>query len=164
LLWRELVVNHRKELTFLTLAAFVVTLLLIRLAVFLAFTYDFAPRQVLRAAYVSGFALVIMSSCASLLTFRPIWRRGIALAFGIGAALIVNELGVTLAFDIFYKDIFTPDPTLSFDVERLYRRTEPLRATLVVLGLLIQAVYLKLFYFRLGHLARMRIRRLLTRR
>jgi CRP-like cAMP-binding protein len=163
LLWRELVVNHRKDLAFLTLIAFVLTLVLVRLAVFLAFEFDFAPREVLRVAYVSGFALVILSACAALLTFRPNWRSLIALAFGVGAALIINELGVTLAFDIFYRDIHTPDPTVPFDIERLYRRIEPIRATVVGLALLLQAVYLKSFYERALHLVRMRLRRVLGR-
>jgi CRP-like cAMP-binding protein len=160
-LWRELVVNHQKDLAFLTLSAFVLTILLIRFAVFLVFAYDYAPLAILRTAYVSGFALVIFSAGAALLTFRPKWRRGVAIAFGIGAALIVNELGVTLAFDIFYKDIFTPDPSLSFDIERLYRRTEPFRAAVVVLSLLFQAVYLRMFYVRLWRLFKIRILRLL---
>jgi hypothetical protein len=108
---------------------------------------------------VSGFGLVMVSACASLLTFRPAWRRAICIAYGIGSALIVNELGVTLAFDIFYKDIFTPDPTLAFDVERLYRRTEPFRAIVVGLVVLIQSVYLKSFYARAWYLIRARLRR-----
>lgn len=95
LLWRELVVNHEKDLAFLTLLAFVAALVLVRIAVFLSFTFDYAPRDVLRAAYVSGFGLVILSACVALLTFRPAWRRAVSLAFGVGAALIINELGVT---------------------------------------------------------------------
>ena len=54
-------------------------------------------------------------------------RRAIAVTYGIGCALIFNELGVTLAFDIFFKDIHTADPNVPFDIERLYRRTEALR-------------------------------------
>ena len=161
LLWRELVVNREKDLTFLTLVAFVAALLCVRGAVFLSFAFDYAPRGVLRAAYVSGFALVILSACAALLTFRPRWRRLISIAFGIGAALIINELGVTLAFDIFYKDIYTPDPNLAFDVEKLYRRTEPIRAMVIALVLLVQAVYLKAFYFRMYNLVALRLARLL---
>jgi hypothetical protein len=160
-LWQELVVNHQKELAFLTLWAFVFTLICIRFGVYLAFKFDAAPRQVLRAAYVSGFGLVMVSAGSSLLTFRPAWRRAIAVAYGIGSALIVNELGVTLAFDIFYKDIFTPDPTLAFDIERLYRRTEPIRAIVVGLLVLVQAVYLRTFYARVGNLLRVQLRRLL---
>jgi CRP-like cAMP-binding protein len=161
ILWRELVVNHHKELAFGALAAFVATLLLVRLAVFLSFKYDFAPREVLRIAYVSGFALVILCACSAILTFRPKWRRIITLAFGVGSALIVNELGVTLAFDIFYKDSTTPDPNLVFDIELLYRRTEPFRATLIGLAALLQAVYLKSFYRRAWHLLQIRVLRLL---
>jgi CRP-like cAMP-binding protein len=163
LLWRELVVNHEKDLAFLTLSAFVLTLILVRLAVYLSFTFDFAPRDVLRVAYVSGFGLVILSACTALLTFRPNWRRAVALAYGVGAALIINELGVTLAFDIFFKDINTPDPSLSFDVERLYRRTEPVRAMVVGLVVLLQSVYLKSFYARAWFIVRMRLRRALRR-
>jgi CRP-like cAMP-binding protein len=158
-LWRELVVNHQKDLAFLTLVAFVVTLIAVRTIVGLSFAFDCAPRQVLRAAYLSGFCLVMMSACASLLTFRPGWRRAICFAYGVGSALIVNELGVTLAFDIFYKDIFTPDPQVPFDIERLYRRTEPIRAAIVGLSLLVQAVYLKSFYARAWYLLRLRLRR-----
>ena len=80
------------------------------------------PSDVLRAAYMTGFASLVGSACTSLLTFRPEWRRAIAVFYGIGVALIFNELGVTLAFDIFYKDIHTPDPNVPFDVERLYER------------------------------------------
>jgi len=161
LLWRELVVNHEKDLAFLTLSAFVLTLVFVRLAVYLSFTFDFAPRDVLRVAYVSGFGLVILSACVALLTFRPNWRRAVALAFGVGAALIINELGVTLAFDIFFKDINTPDPTVPFDIERLYRRMEPIRAMVVGIVVLVQAVYLKSFYARAWFMARMRLRRAL---
>jgi hypothetical protein len=98
------------------------------------------------------------------LTFRPAWRRAIGIAYGIGAALIFNELGVTLAFDIFYRDIHTPDPTLAFDVERLYRRTEPMRAVAIGLVVLIQAAYLRMFYVRVWFRFRTRLRRLLRLR
>jgi CRP-like cAMP-binding protein len=157
--WRELVVNHHRDLAFLTLAAFVVTLVAVRLAVYLAFRLDVAPRGVLRAAYITGFALVFGSAAASLLVFRPRVRSLVALAYGIGAALIFNELGITLAFDIFYKDIHTPDPDVAFDVERLYRRTEPIRAIAIGLVVLIQAAYLRPFYRRAWFILRTRLRR-----
>ena len=76
--------------------------------------------------------------------------------------MLFNELGVTLAFDIFFKDIHTPDPDVAFDIERLYRRTEPLRAIAIGLVVLIQAVYLRAFYRRLWFVVRTRLRRLLT--
>ncbi|HEX7604465.1 MAG TPA: cyclic nucleotide-binding domain-containing protein [Polyangiaceae bacterium] len=161
--WRELVVDRSRDLAFLTLAAFVITLLVIRGVVFASFTWDIAPRGVLRAAYMTGFALLGSSACAALLTFRPGWRRAIAIAYGIGCALIFNELGVTLAFDIFFKDIHTPDPNVAFDVEQLYRRTAPMRAITIGLVVLIQAAYLRRFYARVWFVVKTRIRRLLSR-
>lgn len=160
-LWDELVVNHQKDLAFLTLAAFVVTLAAVRVAVFISFAYELAPRDVLRAAYIGGFGLLVLSACSALLTFRPVWRRAVAVAYGIGSALIINELGVTLAFDIFYKDTHTPDPALPFDIEQLYRRTEPLRAIVIGLVVLVQAVYLRGFCARAWFLLDARLRRLL---
>ena len=161
--WRELVVDRSRDLAFLTLAAFVITLLVIRGVVFASFTWDIAPRGVLRAAYMTGFALLGSSACAALLTFRPGWRRAIAIAYGVGCALIFNELGVTLAFDIFFKDIHTPDPNVAFDVEQLYRRTAPMRAITIGLVVLIQAAYLRRFYARVWFVVKTRIRRLLSR-
>jgi CRP-like cAMP-binding protein len=158
--WRELVVGKRQDCAFLTLAAFVTTLLVVRLVVHFSFRLDISPRGVLRTLYMSGFALLGTSACTSLLTFRPGWRRWIALAYGTGVALILNELGVTLAFDIFFKDIHTPDPTMAFDVERLYRRTEPLRAIAIGLVVLVQAAYLRRFYRRAAFVLLTRLRRL----
>jgi len=158
--WRELVVGRNKDLSFLVFLTFVVTLLVVRLSVYLSFRADFAPMDVLRAAYMTGFGLLAASSCASLLTFRPAWRRGIALAYGVALALILNELGVTLAFDIFYKNITTPDPTVPFDVEELYRRTEGVRAILIALAVLLQAVYLRPFWRRAAFVVQTRLRRL----
>jgi CRP-like cAMP-binding protein len=157
--WRELVVGRKKDLSFLTFAAFVTTLLLVRGGVYLAFRFDFAPFDILRAAYMSGFGLLGLSAASALLTFRPAWRRAIALAYGVAVALILNELGVTLAFDIFFKDIHTPDPNVPFDLEELYRRTESVRATLIALAVLLQAAYLRPFWRRAAFVLRTRIRR-----
>jgi CRP/FNR family transcriptional regulator, cyclic AMP receptor protein len=157
--WTELVVNRKRDLAFLTLAGFVATLLVARLAVRLAFEYDVAPRDMLRAAYVTGFLLVGVSAGASLLTFRPGWRRAIALAYGVGLALILNELGVTLAFDVFFKDIHTPDPNVPFDIEQLYRRAEPLRAIAIGLAVLFQLAYLRGFYRRAFFVLSTRVRK-----
>ena len=161
--WRELVAGHGKDLAFVALAAFILTLIAIRAVVFAAFRFDFAPRDVLRTAYLTGFGLLILSACASLLTFRPTYRRWIALLYGVACALILNELGVTLAFDIFFKDIHTADPQVAFDVERLYRRSEPIRAIAIALGVLVQAAYLRRFYRRVGFVLSTRLRRLISR-
>ncbi|HUJ59135.1 MAG TPA: cyclic nucleotide-binding domain-containing protein [Kofleriaceae bacterium] len=157
--WRELVVDRHRDLTFLTLLAFVVTLVVVRLAVYASFRFEVAPRGILRAAYMTGFTLLVVSSAVSLLTFRPWLRRLVALAYGIGVALIFNELGVTLAFDIFFKDIHTPDPDVAFDIEALYRRTEPLRAIAIGFAVLVQAAYLRQFYRRAWFIVKTRLRR-----
>ncbi len=159
--WRELVVARKRDIAFLTLAAFVVTLLAVRLAVYLAFHFDVAPRDVLRAAYMTGFAALVASACASLLTFRPAWRRAIAVFYGVGIALILNELGVTLAFDIFYKDIHTPNPNAPFDIGELYGRATAVHAIVIGLVVLIQAAYLRRFYQRVAFLLMTRGRRVL---
>jgi CRP-like cAMP-binding protein len=159
-IWRELVVARRRDIAFLTLASFVLTLLVVRLGIYAAFRFDVAPRAVLRAAYMTGFGALLASACASLLTFRPGWRRAIALLYGAGIALIVNELGVTLAFDIFYKDIHTPDPNAPFDIERLYERGAAVHAIAIGLVVLVQAAYLRRFYARVGFVLMTRARKL----
>lgn len=160
--WSELVVSRRRDLAFLTLAAFVVTLVLVRVGVHLSFRFALAPREVVRVAYMSGFGLLVGSAAAALLRFREGWRRFVALAYGAGIALIFNELGVTLAFDIFYKDIHTADPDAPFDLERLYQRTEALRAIVIGLVVLVQAAYLRSFYRRVFFIAKTRLRKLLS--
>jgi CRP/FNR family transcriptional regulator, cyclic AMP receptor protein len=162
--WRELVTERRRDLAFLALAAFVLTLVAVRAGVYAAFRFDVRPRAILRIAYLSGFALLALSSLSALLSFRPWLRRIVAIAYGIGLALILNELGVTLAFDIFYKDIEHADPDVPFDIERLYRRTEAIRAVLYALALLVQAAYLRRFYRRVLLLAGARIKKLFVRR
>jgi CRP-like cAMP-binding protein len=161
--WSEMVVSRRRDLAFLTLAAFVVTLVLVRVGVHLSFRYALAPREVVRVAYMTGFALLVGSAAAALLRFREGWRKFVALAYGAGIALIFNELGVTLAFDIFYKDIHTADPNAPFDVERLYQRTEALRAIAIGLVVLLQAAYLRSFYRRVFFIAKTRARKILSR-
>ena len=162
-IFRELVVAHKEELPFLTLVGFGATLLLVRVIVFAAFRLQLGVFLILRIAIVAGFALLVASSCAALLTFRPGFRRFIAIGYGVGLALIANELGVTLAFDIFYKDIHTPDPEHPFDIERLYRRTEALRAIVLGALVMVQAVYLRRFYRRAGFVVMTRLRRLVSK-
>ncbi len=155
-------VNRRRDLGFLTFAGFVGTLLVVRAVVYLAFRFGIMPAGLLRGAYLTGFALLGASALSALLTFRHSARRLVALAYGIACALILNELGVTLAFDIFFQDIHTPDPAVPFDIERLYRRTEPLRAVAVGLVVLVQAAYLRRFYRRAGFVLATRARGILA--
>jgi len=157
--WRELVVARSRDLGFIALSTFAVSLLLVRLFVYVAFTFAIAPRGVLRGAYMTGFALLIGSAWTSLTYYRPSTRRWIAAAYGMGCALIANELGVTLAFDIFYRDIHTLDPATPFDIERLYRRTAAERAIVLGLVILVQAAYLRPFYRRAAFILRTRLRR-----
>ncbi len=161
--WRELVVSRCRDLGFLALLGFAATLLAIRAIVYLSFRFELAPTGLLRTAYLTGFTLLAVSSLAAQLSFRHSTRRVVALAYGIASALIVNELGVTLAFDIFFKDIHTPDPSVPFDIERLYRRTEPIRAAVIGLVVLVQAAYLRRFYRRAAFVLETRARRVLTR-
>jgi hypothetical protein len=162
--WGELVVNRKRDLPFLMLAGFVLTLVAVRAAVYLSFRFDFFARDLLRSAYLTGFALLGLSALTALLTFRPTLRRAVALAYGVGCALIFNELGVTLAFDIFFKDIHTADPTVAFDIERLYRRTEPLRAIAIGLVVLVQLAYLRKFYRRAWFVVKTRLRKVFARK
>jgi CRP-like cAMP-binding protein len=157
--WRTLVVSRRRDLAFLTLAAFVTTLVAVRLVVYASFRLDVAPRGVLRTAYMTGFTLLLVSAASGILSYRPLVRRLVAVAYGIGVALIANELGVTLAFDIYFKDIHTPDPDVAFDVEHLYERTEPIRAIVIALAVLVQIVYLRHFYRRSWFIVRTKLRR-----
>lgn len=161
--WSELVVSRRRDLPFLTLAGFVVTLAAIRGMVYFAFRFDVMAREILRGAYLTGFALLGASALTALLTFRPALRRAVAIAYGVGCALIFNELGVTLAFDIFFKDIHTADPNIAFDIERLYRRTEPMRAIAIGLVVLVQAAYLQRFYRRAWFVVKTRMRKIFAR-
>lgn len=158
ILWRELVVSHQKDMAFLVMVAFAVTLAAVRSVIVCAFKYDLWPSEVIRVAYVLGVILAVLSACAAILTFRPKWRRVLILMFGVGAALIVNELGVMLAFDIFYKGTEL-DPAQTFDIEQLYRRAEPIRAAVIGLVALLQAVYLWEFYRRAWQILVVRLRR-----
>jgi CRP-like cAMP-binding protein len=159
--WRELVASHSRELPFVALVSFLATLVAIRLAVWGAERAGAPLFSVLRAAYTSGFALVMASTATALLRYRPSTRRWIALGCGVGFALIVNELSVFLAFDVFYVDMTTRDTSMVFDVEQLYRRSESQWAIAVMALFLIQATYLGRFYRRVAFILGARLRRLL---
>jgi CRP-like cAMP-binding protein len=158
--WRELVVSRTRELPFVALVAFAVTLVAIRLTVGAAASVGVPLFSLLRAAYLAGFGLVIVSTSAAIMRFRPSLRRAITVAYGIGFALIVNELSVFLAFDTFYLDMTTRDPRLVFDVETLYRRSESQWAVALALALLVQATYLRRFYRRAAFIVGTRLGRL----
>jgi CRP-like cAMP-binding protein len=159
--WRELVASHARELPFIALVSFLATLVTIRLVVWAAEAAGAPLFSVLRVAYTSGFALVMASTATALLRYRPSTRRFIALGCGVGFALIVNELSVFLAFDVFYVDMTTRDTSMVFDVEQLYRRSESQWAIALMALFLIQATYLGRFYRRVAFILGARLRRLL---
>jgi len=159
--WRELVVRHRRELPFLMLGAFAATLLGVRGAIGLARRVALAPtvESLLRASYVSGVVLLCVAGTVSLLYFRPRLRRTLAILYGTGLALLVNALPVLLTFDLFYRDMVTPDPNLAFSVDVLYDRAEGANAAFVAAALLFQAVYLRRFHRRVAQLLADALRR-----
>jgi CRP-like cAMP-binding protein len=157
--FRELVGSRLREPPFLAMLAFLATLVGIRA---LAWTFQRAGVDLfglLRVAYTTGIALVIASVATSFLRFSPKTRRGIAVTYGVGFALIFNELSVFLAFDTFYLDMTTRDPAIAFSVEALYRRSESQWAVALALFVLVQAAYLRRFYRRSAFILATRVRR-----
>lgn len=157
--WRELVARHRRELPFLMLLSFIGALTLVRgwIRVFLLVSPGGTNLEaLLRASYILGLFLIAGSGTLSLLLFRPETRRVLAALFGAGMALLFNALSVLLTFDLFYRDINTPDPSMSFSVEVLYARAEGAHVAIVAAALLLQAVYLRNFYRRVFTLVSMR--------
>ena len=150
--WAEAVASHRRELPFLMLLSFIGALALIRSAILLErHLIPDGPRleELLRTGYIGGLLLMCGSGIASLLWFRPNVRRATACLFGAGMALLFNALPVLLTFDLYYRDIFTPDPSLKFDVETLYARSEGAHVVFAIAAFLLQMVYLQRFYRRL---------------
>lgn len=161
--WRELVVARRGDLPFLALAAFLVTLVSIRLVVFAVHAAGGEIFGLLRAAYTSGIALLLLGVASSFARFSPRARKSIAIAYGVGFALVFNELSVFLAFDTFYLDMTTRDPQLVFSVDTLYRRSESAWALVLAIFVLVQMTYLRRFYRRSGFILATRLRKLLSR-
>jgi len=154
--WLELVVTRRRELPFFALVAFFGALLLVRGLAFGLEQWGVPLFDFLRGAYLLGIGLVFASTATSLLRFRQKVQRVVALVYGAGFALILNELSVFLAFDTFYLDMTTPDPKLAFSVEALYRRSESLWAILLMAAFLLQLTFLRPFYRRSAFILRSR--------
>jgi CRP-like cAMP-binding protein len=148
LAWRELVVARRRELPFLALLAFAGALALTRASAWLLQLQGRELFGFLRGAYTSGIALVFASTAVGLLRYRLPLQRVVAVGFGTGLALILNELSVFLAFDTFYLDMTTRDPTMVFSVEQLYRRSESSWAVTLVLAALASLTFLHAFLRR----------------
>jgi CRP-like cAMP-binding protein len=161
--WVELVQARKRDLTFLLLSSFVLALVAARVGVWLAHHAGIRLLPLLRMLYISGLGLTVVAALFAVLYFRPWARRAICIAFGAGLALAFNELSVFIAFDVFFLDMRTRDPRLAFDVARLYHRTESLYAVAILLGLALQATYLRRFYRRLAFDLGVKIRGLLRR-
>jgi CRP-like cAMP-binding protein len=146
--FRELVVEHRRELPFYVLAGFLGAVVVARFSIFALHFAGVELQMLLRAAYVTGLIAILASACAAQFTFDRRLRRVLCLAFGAGAGLLVNELSVLLAFDIFYSDIFHRDPNVKFDPATLYHRSETVWAMSLGLALIVQVTYLRHFYRR----------------
>ncbi len=155
--WRELVLAHRRELPFFALASFLVVLLSVRTGAAIFEHLGTGLFGFLRAAYTLGIVLVVASTAVSLLRFRPAVQRAVALLYGAGFALILNELSVFLAFDIFYFDMKTPDPNLVLNVEDLYRRTESRTAVVAMFAFLLLLTFLRRFFRRTAFVLRARL-------
>jgi hypothetical protein len=156
--WRE-AVTGRRGLPILALGSFLGVLGGLRLGGWLLESNGLDMFGYLRAGYTIGFAILILSTAASLLRFRAVWQRVIAVAFGAAFAMVGNGLSVFLAFDVFYLDMTTRDPSLIFDVHSLYHRNESAWAILVAALLLLLVVLLGGTWRRIALLIRARIQR-----
>jgi hypothetical protein len=154
--FQELVVEHRRELPFYLLSGFLASFGLARLVIFGLQAAGLGLESVLRGAYVGGVGLLLSSAGLNPFVYRRPVRRALCLAFGAACGLIVNELSVWLSFDVFYRDIFTRDPSLRFDLGVLYRRSATTWVFMLILVLLVQATYLGKFYRRTYYLLRER--------
>ncbi len=152
--FRELLVEHRQELPFYLLTSFLGAFIAARVGLWALSELGLRLEPLLRTAYVSGVFLLLASAGLSPFVFRRPIRVALCVAFGAGGGLIINELSVWLSFDIFYRDIFTRDPTLVFDPAALYHRSTTLWVFTIVAGLLAQATYLSRFYRRAFYLLR----------
>ena len=116
---------------------------------------------ILRGAYLGGLSLLFIATGMLLFRFRPTFKRVVAIAYGMGFALIFNELSVFLAFDTFWIDMTHRDTTMTFDPIQLYTRSEGHYAIGIGLGILLQAAFLRRFYRRVVVIGVTRIRKLL---
>ena len=152
--FRELLLEHRRELPFYLLSGFLSSFVLARVALWALGSAGFPFETLLRTAYVSGVLLLLASAGLSPFVYRRPVRVVLCVLFGVGGGLIVNELSVWLSFDIFYSDIFTRDPTVAFDPAELYHRSATLWVFTIILVALSQATYLSRFYRRAFYILR----------
>jgi CRP-like cAMP-binding protein len=162
--WREHIVSGRRELPFFALSSFLLTLCATRGSAALLSLAGRSLFGFLRGAYTLGILAVFITTALSLLRFRRKMLRILAIVYGIGFALILNELSVFLTFDTFYLDMTTRDPNLVFDVELLYRRSESQWAIALMVALLVQLTFFLRFYRRAFFVIGARVRSLVSGR
>lgn len=147
--YRELVKGHGEDLAFLMLVSFAANLLLTRAVIALVRLLGFSLSGVLKATYLTGLVLLCVSAVSALSVRRPGLLRVLAGLFGAGVAMLLNGMSALMAFDIFYKQDWTLDPTFPFSIESLYDRSESTVLLLSAAAILVQAAFLRRFYMRL---------------
>ena len=162
-IYRELVLSRKRDVAFITLFSLIVCLAVARGLIYLARQADFDLKNLLTGTLIGGVVLLAIAGYGALVFYKPRARRIIAVLFGMALALLFEQPSVWLTFDIFYVDVFTPDADLVFDVEVLYERGEGQSYLIIALALLLQAVYLRHFYFRVAMVIAARISRLFRR-
>ena len=95
----------------------------------------------LKGTYLSGFAIFFLSALALFIRFQHHLVRWVAVGLGVGAGLVVNNLSLLIAFDIFYPEVGTVKQAANFSYAMLYRRSESLYALLGVPSLLVFLTY-----------------------
>lgn len=95
----------------------------------------------LKGTYLSGFVIFFLSAFALFIGFQHHLVRWVAVGLGVGAGLVVNNLSLLLAFDVFYPEAGAVKPAANFSYAVLYQRSESLYALFGVTSLLIFLTY-----------------------
>lgn len=126
---------------FWALAGFMVTACLMRAVV------EFHPALkesfiFLKSFYISGLFVFILASFVLFFSYAHRFKLVTALVMGVGLGLLVNQVSLLIAFDIFYQDMLTRNAN-EFSTAILYDRSESVDAALVFGTLLILGVYFR---------------------
>jgi hypothetical protein len=95
----------------------------------------------LKGTYLSGFAAFFLSTLALFIGFQHRLVRWVAVGLGVGAGLVVNNLSLLIAFDIFYPEVGAMTQAADFSYAMLYQRSESLYALFGVASLLVFLTY-----------------------
>lgn len=148
-LYHELVKGRGQDLAFLMLVSFACAVVVARVGIgVVRATGLVRVDPVFRATYVAGLLLLSTSALFAIRIHRRSAVRVLASLFGAGMGLLLNGMSALMAFDIFYRHDWTPDPNFQFSMDVLYDRHEGLLFIAVAAALLIQAAYLRRFYLR----------------